>query len=227
MRLIIRGLAVAATGLAFLGLAVPAGAHPLGDPQTVHLAASGNEVTARWSAPPDDLLVLGSVTGVLADRREYVFDLGAGGEPEPVGDSDADKLTAAREVAEYLSEHITVAQDGRECPAEVDLEGLTEDGAVLVFTCDREIATVDVAVTMLTDADPAYRTVAFADGGTVGGKSEQQLYSAEAPTATWHFDARAAGGADWPMVAAIGGVLVLVVAMSVVGLRRLRSAARR
>jgi hypothetical protein len=227
MRVIAWGAALGAVVSVLAGTPAPAGAHPLGDPQTVHLAASGNEVTARWTAPPDDLLVLGSVTGVLADRREYVFDLGAGGEPEPVGDSDADKLTAASEVADYLREHITVTQDGRACPAEVDLEDLVEDGAALVFTCDREIEAVEVGVTMLTDADPAYRTVAFADGGTVDGGTEQQLYGSDTSSATWHFDADAASGEGWPMVAAIGGVLVLVVATSVVGLRRLRSAARR
>jgi hypothetical protein len=228
MRLTIRGLAVGVAALAAIG-AMPdtAGAHPLGDPQTVRLAASGNEVTARWSAAPDDLLVLGAVTGVLADRREYVFDMGADGEPEPVGESDADKLTAADEVADYLAAHITVTQQGRSCPAEVELDGLIEDGAVLVFKCDRQIEAVDVAVTMLTDADPAYRTVAFADGATVDGDAEQQLYTVESASATWHFDPDASGGPGWPVFAAIGGALVLVVATSVVGLRRLRSAARR
>lgn len=219
-RLLTLGLAAPALAVAAPG---PAGAHPLGDPQAVRLTAAGNEVTARWSAPPDDLLVLGSVTGVLDDRREYVFDLGADGEPEPVGDTDADKLTAASEVADYLAANITVAQDGRSCPAEVELKDLIDDGAELVFTCERDIETVDVAVTMLTDADPAYRTVAFAEGS----EPEQQLYSEEAPSATWHFDGSAAGGARWPVLAALGGVLVLVVATAAVSLRRLRTAARR
>jgi hypothetical protein len=224
MRLTARALAAAAAAPAFVFAApVAAGAHPLGDPQTVRLSATGNEVTVAWSAPPDDLLVLGSVTGVLEDRREYVFDLGAGGEPEPVGESDAEKLTARAEVADYLAANIVVEQDGRACPAEVDLSGLVEDGAELVFTCEREIEVVDVAVTMLTDADPAYRTVAFAERADVG----QRLYTVDEPSAAWRFDEAAVTGSRWPVLAAVGSVVVLVAATAVVGLRRLRSAARR
>jgi len=224
MRLTARACAVGLASLAF-GVAappVPVAAHPLGDPQTVRLSAEGEQVTARWSAPPDDLLVLGSVTGVLADRREYVFDMGADGAPEPEGDSDADLLTASDEVADYLSANITVTQDGRECPAEVDLSGLVDDGAELVFTCGSAVTAVDVAVTMLTDADPAYRTVAFAEAAD----REQQLYSADSPSAAWRFDANATGGGNRAMVTAIGAVLVLVAATAFVALRRLRRAAR-
>ncbi len=224
MRLTTRACAVGLAAMAF-GVAVPpvsVAAHPLGDPQTVRLSAEGDQVTARWSAPPDDLLVLGSVTGVLADRREYVFDMGADGEPEPVGDSDADLLTASDEVADYLAANITVTQDGRECPAEVDLSGLVDDGAELVFTCGSAVTAVDVAVTMLTDADPAYRTVAFAEAAD----REQQLYSADSPSAAWRFDVNAAGGANWAVITAIGAVLVLVAVTAFVALRRLRRAAR-
>jgi hypothetical protein len=224
MRLTIRSCTVGLAALAFAAAAPPASAaaHPLGDPQTVRLAAEGDQVTARWSAPPDDLLVLGSVTGVLADRREYVFDMGADGEPEPVGDTDADLLAASDEVADYLAANITVTQEGRACPAEVDLSGLVDDGAELVFTCDSPITVIDIAVTMLTDADPAYRTVAFAEAAD----REQQLYTADSPSAAWRFDTHAADGGNSAMLIVIGAVLVIVAATAFVALRRLRRAAR-
>jgi hypothetical protein len=220
MRLTARlGLAVAAAFF-FGGAAAPAAAHPLGDPQTLRLSADGDQVTALWTAPADDLLVLGAVTGVLADRREYVFDLNPDGEPEPVGDSDADLLRSSTEVADYLAANITVTQEGHSCPAEVDLIGLVEAGAELVFSCETEVSEVTVTVTALTDADPAYRTVVFAEGGD----REQQLYSADAPSAVWRFDASATGS-RWAVLAAVGAVAVVVAATAVIGLRRLRKAA--
>jgi hypothetical protein len=215
-------VAIGAAGALALAGAAPAAAHPLGDPQTVRLAAEGRQVTAVWSAAPDDLLVLGAVTGALDDRREYVFETGAGGEPEPVGDSDAERLAASDAVAGYLAAHLTVAQGGRDCPAEVDLSDLTGDGAELVFTCERDVAAVDVAVTVLTDADPAYRTVAFAEAAD----RDRLLYTDESPTAAWRFDARSTSGPGWEGPASIGAAMLLVAAGGWIGLRRLRKAAR-
>lgn len=217
----------AAAALAFAAAPAPAAAHPLGDPQTVRLSADGDEVTAVWTAPPDDLLVLGSITGVLADRREYVFDLNPDGEPEPVGDSDAELLRSSDAVADYLAANLTVTQEGRACPAEVDLSGLVDDGAELVFRCAAEVSEVTVTVTALTDADPAYRTVAFAEGAN----RDLLLYSLDSPTADWRFDAGAtdpaalAAGPGWAVFAAIGTVAAVLAAAVAFGLRRLRKAA--
>lgn len=216
------GLAAWGVGLStVLGAAAPAAAHPLGDPQTVRLAAEGHRVTALWSAAPDDLLVLGAVTGALDGRREYVFQTGPGGAVAPVGDGDAERLTASGAVADYLAANITVSQDGTDCPAEVDLAGLVEDGAELVFTCEREVAAVDVAITVLTDADPAYRSVALAEAAD----RERRLYTGESTTATWRFDARPAGGRSWATAAWIGAAALFVAAGCVFGLGRLRKAA--
>jgi len=216
---VVSGIAAA---LALAAAAAPAAAHPLGDPQTVRLSAEGREVTALWTAAADDLLVLGSLTGAIKGQREYVFDLGAGGDPEPLGDTDADLLMASAAVADYLAANITVTQDGRDCPAEVDLSGLIGYGAELVFTCDRAVSGVDVAVTVLTDVDPAYRTVAFAEAAD----REQYLYAVDTPSAAWRFDARAERGSNWAVPVSVGAVLMLVVVAGVLGLRRLRSAAR-
>jgi hypothetical protein len=227
MRLTTRLGLAAAAALAAAAESAPAAAHPLGDPQTVRLSADGDQVTAVWAAPPDDLLVLGSVTGVLTDRREYVFDLNPDGEPEPVGDSDAELLRSSDAVADYLAAKVTVTQDGRACPAEVDLSGLVDDGAELVFSCEAEVSEVTITVTALTDADPAYRTVAFAEGAD----RDQLLYSLDSPSADWRFDAGAAdpaasaAGPGWTVFAVIGTVAAVVAAAVAFGLRRLRRAA--
>ncbi|GAB3661711.1 hypothetical protein [Glycomyces tarimensis] len=212
------------TALATAGAvgAAPAAAHPLGDPQTVRLTADGSRVKALWTAPPDDLVVLGSVTGAIPDQREYVFDLGADAEPAPVGETDAELLTGSRAVADYLAEHIRVGQDGRECPAEVDLAALVDEGAELVFACPEPVTAVEVEVTMLTDADPAYRTVAFADGAA----PEQHLYTVGDPVAEWRFDATAAEeGRDWFAPVALAVAIAASAAAAVVVLRRLRRTA--
>jgi hypothetical protein len=218
---VVRGALAGAVAVT-LGAAAPVAAHPLGDPQTVRLDAEGRRVTAVWTAAPDDLLVLGSLTGALRGQREYVFETGAGGGPEPVGDGDAERLAASGAVADYLAANITVSQDGRDCPAEVDLGGLVADGAELVFTCEREVAAVDVTVTVLTDADPAYRSVAFAEAAD----REQLLYTGDRPTAAWRFDAPTAESPSWTVMASIGAALSLAAAGGFLGLRRLREAAR-
>lgn len=214
-------LGIAALAAAGTALGSPAAAHPLGDPQTLRLAAAGERVTARWTAPPDDLLVLGSLTGAIPDRREYVFDLNPDAEPEPVGQTDADLLQASPDVADYLAEHVRVSQGGRRCPAAVDVSALIEDGAELVFTCPSPVVEVELEVTVLTDADPAYRTVAFAEGAD----PEQHLFSADEPVMQWRFDGASASESNWPTAAALIAALAVVAAAAITVLRRLRRAA--
>lgn len=217
-----RAALVGLAALATIGAADPAGAHPLGDPQTVRLSAEGHQVTALWTAAPDDLLVLGSLTGAIPERREYVFDLDPNAEPAPVGETDAELLIASPEVADYLATNVTVRQDGRDCPSEVDLAELIGDGAELTFTCPEPIEEVEIEVTTLTDADSAYRTVAFAEGAD----PEQHLFSAEKPARAWSFDDVPTAELSWLAPAALAAGLILVAATGVVVLRRLRRAAR-
>lgn len=208
--------------LAILGAAGPAEAHPLGDPQTVRLSADGHQVTALWTAAPDDLLVLGSLTGAIPERREYVFDLDPDAEPAPVGETDAELLTSSPEVADYLTEHITVRQDGRDCPAEVDLAGLIGDGAELTFTCPEPVDDIEIEVTTLTDADRAYRTVAFAEAAD----PEQHLFNAAEPSREWNFNATGTGERSRLTPVVLGAGLVLAAATVVAALRRLNRTAR-
>ncbi|GAB3998411.1 hypothetical protein GCM10029992_24130 [Glycomyces albus] len=217
-RAVLTGLAA----LAVLGAASPAEAHPLGDPQTVRLSADGHQVTALWTAAADDLLVLGSLTGAIPERREYVFDLDPDAEPAPVGETDAELLSSSPDVADYLAEHITVRQDGRQCPAEVDLAGLVGDGAELTFTCPEPVADVEIEVTTLTDADSAYRTVAFAEAAD----PEQHLFNAGDPRRDWNFSATRTGQRSWLTPAALAAGLVLAAATAVAALRRLNRTAR-
>jgi hypothetical protein len=166
----------------------------------------------HWSAPSDDLLVLGGMVGALPDRREIVFDVSPDAPPEPVGETDADRLIASSEVAAYLAEHVTVRQAGAACPVEVRLDGLLDDGAELVFDCGEQVEDVEIEVTVLTDAHEAYRTVALGDGSTA---PDRALYTVDDTTMTWTFGAEAAGPAAAPVVlwgtvgaAALAGVFV-------------------
>ncbi|NEE02683.1 hypothetical protein [Phytoactinopolyspora halotolerans] len=183
----------ALTITAALGVGVaaqPAQAHPFGEPQTVQLSADAEVVTVRWSAPADDLLVLGGVSGALPDRREIVFDVGPTAAPEPVGETDAERLTSSRQVAAYLAERISVRQSGEPCAGKVRLDELVGDGAELTFSCPEPVTVVDIEVATLTDVHEAYRTAAIGDGSTSPGRA---LYTVDDDVQTWEFGVAATG----------------------------------
>jgi hypothetical protein len=157
--------------------------HPFGEPQTVRLSAEGDVVTVRWTAPSDDLLAVGGAVGALPDRRELVFDLAPDGTPEPVGQTDAERLVTSIAFADYLAEHVSVRQGGDPCPVDVRLDELVEDGAELRFRCPGVVGEVEVEVTTLTDLHDAYRTVALGDGTSPA----RSLYTAGEASHTWTF----------------------------------------
>ncbi len=145
--------------------------------------------------------------------------------PEPVGATDADRLSASAEVAAYLEEHVSVRQSGEPCPADVGLDGLVEQGAELTFTCPETVTEVEVGVSMLTDVHEAYRTAAIGDGTT---SPDRSLFTIDDDMQTWEFGVRsdtstlstsAIAGA---VVAALGVVCFVLGA----GARRRRSTAR-
>ncbi|MEU7517375.1 hypothetical protein AB0B13_35980 [Streptomyces sp. NPDC042898] len=76
------------------------------------------------------------------------------------------------DTAGYLSTHIAVHQDGRACRAD------RATGLTLRLVCPRPVDRVDLTVTALTDADPAYRTLSVTDTGSGG------LHTAKEPTRT-------------------------------------------
>ncbi|NDL55852.1 hypothetical protein [Phytoactinopolyspora mesophila] len=215
--------AVTAAVLAMSAGASSAAAHPFGDPQTVQLTAEESTVVVRWSAPADDLLVLGGLVGALPDRREIVFDVSPDAPPEPVGDTDADRLIASPDVAAYLAENVVVRQAGTPCPADVRLDGLIDDGAELVFTCRSHVEDVEIEVTTLTDVHEAYRTAALGDGSTTPGRA---LYTVDDTTVTWTFGTEQDGAPGAP-VALWGAVGVAALAGALGTARTLRARSRR
>lgn len=209
-------------GVALGAVAVVAGAHPFGDPQSVTLSADSDTVRVVWSAPPDDLQVLGGVVGALPERREFVFEASPDGSPEPVGETDADRLRESDELAAYLANAVTVRQGGTSCSAEVDLDGVVDDGAVLTFRCPDEVTEVDVGVAILTDVHEAYRTVAVGDGTTDPGRA---LYTVDDSIRSWRFHTEPVeSGVSWVVpggaaVAALAGAAVVLLARRSTGVR--------
>jgi ABC-type nickel/cobalt efflux system permease component RcnA len=159
-------------------------AHPFGDPQTVRITADGAHVTTIWSAPADDVVLLGGVLGALPGRREIVFDADPGGVPEPVSSSDAELIASSPDVHAYIEERLVVRQDGQPCQPEVSLQDLAGEGAQVVFTCPRRVTTVDIEITLLTDLHPGYRTVALSQGASEPGRT---LYTAQSTVHSWTF----------------------------------------
>lgn len=200
------GLLAVGAFLAILLLTpTPARAHPFGEPQTARLSADGSQVTLRWSAPSDDLVLLGGAVGALPNRRTLVFPPSPDAEPEPLGSSDAELIAKSPEVIAYLKEHLAVRQDGRNCPGEVSLDNLAEDGAVVAFTCRHPVEEVEVEIAMLTDFHAAYRTAAIGEGSVPG----RSLYTIDETVQTWSFsrsNGELRGGIDMSSWA-LGGVL--------------------
>jgi hypothetical protein len=206
---------VALVIVVLLGLAlvpIPASAHPFGEPQTVRLSAEGSMVTLRWTAAPDDLILLGGAVGALPSRRTFVIDTSPGSNPAQVGPSHAEMIESSQKVAAYLADHLRVRQDGRECTPEMKLEGFVAEGARVVFACPRAVTDVDVEITMLTDLHDAYRTVALGDGTTT---PDRALYTLQRPVQTWSFGTagirnnRNTGLQSWLAVGAMAALVMV------------------
>ncbi|MFF9017431.1 hypothetical protein ACF09C_31280 [Streptomyces sp. NPDC014870] len=95
------------------------------------------------------------------------------------------------DTAGYLSQHITVRQDGHPCRM------ASAAGLRLRFVCPRQVTRIQLTVTALTDVDPVYRTLSVTDTGGGG------LHTAKEPTRTLATTSAAAvtrtppGGGVW------------------------------
>ncbi|MEU2612123.1 hypothetical protein ABZ570_11145 [Micromonospora sp. NPDC007271] len=154
----------------------PASAHPFGAPQQIEVAGEGDHgVRVRWLVGgADDLTLLGIGLGVLPKDR-VMLDGAVTYEA-----SDAAALAEAPEFATYLTERITVTQDGRPCQGEVSVaDDLAADGAEVLFTCPGPVSTVAVTSRMLTDLHEAYRTLAR------GPHGQKAVYDATHESVDW------------------------------------------
>lgn len=181
-----------------------AAAHPLGPPPTAVVRAAGRDVIVEWRAAPDDAIAVGEHLGVLAAGSTAAFQDGAAQVAPPAADEAA--LAASPALRDYLVDHIAVTQRATACAAEVaPITDFVRDGARVVATCPDPVTSVEVAISMLTDVNDAYRT--FAVGRETA--PAQTVYTVDNPRQTWRFGVAASAGAGrLPALVAFAAVLV-------------------
>ncbi len=104
---------------------------------------------------------------------------------------DADLLARAPEFEQYVLEHLVVSTGGTRCPGRVEPpEHLVAEGVLVRFACDADATEAKIAVSMLTDLDPAYRTEATGPAG------QAFTYSSDRDSHDWELPAPC-GEAVW------------------------------
>lgn len=204
-------------------------AHPFGDPQRVTVSASATGVDVRWQAAPDDVTALAAFLGVVGGAHVVVFEDGEY-DPEqssvPAGVRLAEEATV---LSAYLLDQVRVQAAGEACTGElVPVDDVSDAGVEIAFDCGGPVATADVTVRVLTDLDPAYRTLAVGPGG------QARAYSVDRDTFTWELPGVATGMPEAAPEAPAGRTAALqlggtalagvVIGAGVWGLRRRRAA---
>ncbi|WP_089244569.1 hypothetical protein [Asanoa hainanensis] len=214
-------LAVTALSAAAVLVPKPASAHPFGDPQTVAIGLAADRadvVQVTWRVGgPDDLTVLGVSLGLLpADRImvdgavDYRY-------------TDPGVLAKSETFSRYLLDRITITSSGRPCTGSTQpILSLGLKGATADYTCPGPVTTATVAVRMLTDLNPAYRTLA------TGPNGQKAVYDGADETHDWTLvgappgpDAGRGRSAAVQLATVIGLILVAA-AGSLFAVRRLR-----
>ncbi|MET7402629.1 hypothetical protein ABZS66_55030 [Dactylosporangium sp. NPDC005572] len=200
---------------------VPASAHPFGDPQTIAVAFDSQRadiVRVTWRVGgPDDLTLLGVSLGLLPRDRIH-----ADGTVD-VQYTDPGVIGAAAAFTGYLLNRVTVTDGSQACTATVEpVRALALKGATAVYTCPGPVATASVAVRMLTDLNPAYKTLATGPAG------QRFVYDSGTDTHDWTpTGASAPGGTSLGRSAAVQlavviGGLLLAAAFVVAVARKVR-----
>ncbi|GIF62290.1 hypothetical protein Ais01nite_03250 [Asanoa ishikariensis] len=198
-----------------------ASAHPFGDPQTVAIsldADRGDLVHVTWRVGgPDDLTVLGVSLGVLPEDR--ILTDGA----VDYRYTDPGVLGKSEQFRRYLLDRITITNDGQPCVGSVEpILALGLKGATADYICAQPVTTATVAVRMLTDLNPAYRTLA------TGPSGQKSVYDGSADTHDWTLVgapplAEADRGRSAVLqLAAVIGLILVVAAGYLLTVRRLR-----
>lgn len=205
--------ALAAAGVLVLVGPSPAEAHPFGDPQTVAISLDAQRarvVRINWRVGgPDDLTLLGVSFGLLPQERvkddgnvDYLY-------------SDPGVVSASPLFTSYLLDRITVTAGSQPCTGAVrEVRALALKGATVDYTCAAPVTDATVAVRMLTDLNPAYRTLATGPGG------ERAVYSDDNDTHTWQLVGAGASGSTLLQLAAVVGALLALAAVAVVAWRK-------
>ncbi|GGO32393.1 hypothetical protein [Micromonospora parathelypteridis] len=224
-------LAAIAVTAAALALPAPAAAHPFGDPQTVSVARDDQRpevVRVRWRVGgPDDLTLLGVSLGLLPSDRillDGAVDYRA---------TDPAVLASSEQFSAYLLKQITVADGERRCLGAVTEppKALARAGVTVDYTCPGPVGTVTVVVRMLTDLNPAYRSMATGPDGqrAVYGPGEDShdwtlagVPAAGSSTSTSTSTSPGPGRSAVVQVAALVGGALLVAIGALLVSRRLR-----
>jgi hypothetical protein len=175
--------------LLWWGLGGTASAHPFGDPQTADITSTESGLQVQWKASPDDVTVLAITLGVLEQMRTFVYEDGVL-VPEESDEADGAKLAEAPEFETYLLGHVVASVDGVDCSGQLlPVADVAAEGAIVDFDCGGPVSAADVRITMLTDINEAYRTMAY------GPDDALQAYSVDADSFTWQFPEGADPGA--------------------------------
>ena len=213
-RAAVGALAVVGAG----GFAVPAQAHPFGDPQTVEIAldpARSDVVRVQWKVGGlDDLTLLGVSLGLVPKERVMldgaVF----------YQDSDGAAIGPSEKFAAYLLKQITVASDGKSCTGAVEPPtDVAKTGAAIAYTCPGPVGTAKVSVRTLTDLSTDYRTLA------TGSNGNRAVYAVGQDSYDWAFvkgaeAPRAERNALLQIAIVVAAVLLIAIAAAVVARRR-------
>ncbi|GGO73653.1 hypothetical protein GCM10012276_19800 [Nocardioides deserti] len=216
LRLVLRLVSVVGA-LVVIGTVTPtphAAAHPFGDPSVAQVdleAPDTVRVTWRFGMS-DDLTYLAQWLDLLPPER-FMLDGAVFFEP-----ADQDLLATSTAFADYLLEQVSVTTaDGACTGTVVDIAHLVDAGVTLDFACPGTVSEAQVELAMLTDMNPAYKTMAS------GPEGQKQVYDGGQETHVWAL--AAAGGAgtstapDLGRSAAVqtGSVLGAVALVSVLG----------
>ena len=197
----------------------PAFAHPFGPPPTARISAQGRTVTIDWSATPDDAVAIGEKLGIMPAGSVAAYRQESAAQVAPSGRDEA-RLSASPLLADYLTSHVAVVQDGQRCPATVPaVVDFVHAGARVVATCPAEVQQVELRITMLHDINTAYRTVG------IGTRTDpaQSVFTATTPGFTWRFGVDPSARPFFPVPApAALALLAAAIAVIVVFVRRRR-----
>ena len=198
--------------------AAPAAAHPFGPPPTARITAEERTVTVAWSATPDDAVAIGERLRLMPAGSVAAYRQEAAAQVAPSGQDEA-RLSASPLLADYLTEHIAVVQDGQACETAVPpIPDFVHAGARVVATCPAPVEEVTLRITMLHDINDAYRTVG------IGMKSDpsQGVFTVAAPEQVWRFGEAQRGGGSVAVPAAIGAAVMAAAVAGALFLRRQR-----
>lgn len=201
----------------------PALGHPFGPPPVARLDANGREVTIDWAAAEDDYTILGGALGVFQAKQTFVYDAeGQTVAGPPPTSQQLSQLANSAQLQSYVAEHISVRQEGADCPVQVDASQLAADGVELVATCPRAVTELEVGITLLQDLHPAYRTV-----GLIGDAGAKTLFTEAEPVRRLTFANADPGpfGSGWRTASLVLVALAMIGAVAAGVLSRRRASA--